>query len=54
MWRGEPLAEFTFAPFAQAEIARLNEQRLLALEDRIEADLPWGATPRCPASCGRW
>ena len=42
LWRGEPLADFTFAPFAQAEIARLSELRLLALEDRVEADLALG------------
>ena len=41
-WRGEALAEFTFAPFAQADIARLGELRLRALEDRIEADLALG------------
>lgn len=42
LWRGEPLAEFTFESFAQAEIARLGELRLLALEDRLEADLALG------------
>ena len=42
LWRGEPLAEFTFAPFAQAEIVRLGELRLRALEGRIEADLALG------------
>ncbi|HEX6596594.1 MAG TPA: AfsR/SARP family transcriptional regulator, partial [Acidimicrobiales bacterium] len=42
LWRGEPLAEFTFVPFAQAEIARLSELRLATLEDRIEADLALG------------
>jgi DNA-binding SARP family transcriptional activator/pimeloyl-ACP methyl ester carboxylesterase len=39
LWRGEPLADFTFEPFAQSEIARLTELRLTALEDRIEAEL---------------
>ena len=42
LWRGEPLAEFTFAPFAQAEIARLEELRLTALEHRFEAELALG------------
>src|SRR5437773_3547925 len=32
LWRGAPLAELQFEPFAQAEIARLEEQRLAALE----------------------
>src|SRR2546425_4084537 len=42
MWRGAPLADFTYEPFAQAEIARLEELRLVALEDRTEADLAAG------------
>lgn len=41
-WRGPPLAEFTYASFAQSEIARLEELRLVALEERIEADLALG------------
>jgi DNA-binding SARP family transcriptional activator len=43
LWRGEPLAEFAYEPFAQAEIGRLQEARLAALEDRIDADLALGA-----------
>jgi DNA-binding SARP family transcriptional activator len=39
LWRGPPLADFAYEPFAQAEIARLEEARLASLEDRIEADL---------------
>ena len=42
LWRGPPLAEFTYEPFAQAEIARLEEVRLTTLEDRIEAELGLG------------
>ena len=42
LWRGPPLAELAFEPFAQAEIARLREQRLAALEARVEADLAAG------------
>jgi DNA-binding SARP family transcriptional activator/DNA-binding beta-propeller fold protein YncE len=42
LWRGPPLAEFAYEPFAQAEIARLEELRLTALEQRIEADLALG------------
>ncbi|MGH3132656.1 MAG: ATP-binding protein, partial [Gaiellaceae bacterium] len=42
LWRGPPLADFTYEPFAQAEIARLEELRLVALEERIEADLRLG------------
>ena len=42
LWRGAPLADFAYEPFAQSEIARLEEVRLSALEDRIEADLACG------------
>ena len=42
VWRGPALADFAYDPFAQAEIARLEELRLEALEDRIEADLALG------------
>jgi predicted ATPase/DNA-binding SARP family transcriptional activator len=42
MWRGPPLSDLTYETFAQAEIARLEELRLVALEDRIEADLAAG------------
>ncbi|MGQ0774902.1 MAG: BTAD domain-containing putative transcriptional regulator [Pseudonocardiales bacterium] len=42
LWRGEPLAEFGFELFAQAEIVRLTELRITALENRVEADLALG------------
>jgi DNA-binding SARP family transcriptional activator/ABC-type transport system substrate-binding protein/streptogramin lyase len=42
LWRGPPLAEFAYDPFAQVEIARLEELRLSAVEGRIEADLALG------------
>ena len=42
LWRGPPLADFAYEPFAQAEIARLEELRLSAVEQRIEADLALG------------
>jgi YVTN family beta-propeller protein len=42
LWRGFPLEEFAYEPFAQAEIARLQEARLAALEDRIDAELSIG------------
>jgi DNA-binding SARP family transcriptional activator len=41
LWRGPALAEFG-EPFAGREGARLQELRLAALEDRIEADLGAG------------
>ena len=42
LWRGEPLADLAYEPFAAGEIARLDEARLAALEDRIDADLMLG------------
>jgi YVTN family beta-propeller protein len=42
LFRGSPLAEFAFEPFARAEIARLEELYLVALEERIETDLALG------------
>jgi DNA-binding SARP family transcriptional activator/class 3 adenylate cyclase len=39
LWRGPPFSEFRYEPFAQAEIARLEELRLGCLEARIDADL---------------
>jgi predicted ATPase len=42
LWRGPALADFTFEAFAQGEIARLEELRVVALEQRIEADLRCG------------
>jgi YVTN family beta-propeller protein len=42
LWRGPVLAEFAFEPFAQAAIGRLEDLRLAAVEERIEADLALG------------
>ena len=42
IWHGEPLAELRGEPRAEREIARLEELRLAALEDRIDADLALG------------
>ena len=43
LWRGAPLADVAGEPFAQPEIARLEELRLTAIESRVEADLMVGA-----------
>ncbi|MGO8979242.1 MAG: BTAD domain-containing putative transcriptional regulator, partial [Streptosporangiaceae bacterium] len=40
--RGEPLAEFAYAGFAEAERARLDELALVAIETRAGADLVLG------------
>jgi YVTN family beta-propeller protein len=42
LWRGPPLQDLADLPFAQAEIGRLEESRLAALEVRIDADLARG------------
>jgi YVTN family beta-propeller protein len=42
LWRGEALSDLAYEPFAQGEVARLEEARLGALEDRIDADLMLG------------
>src|SRR4051794_16395847 len=39
LWRGPPLADLAFEPFVQDEVAVLEEQRLSALELRLEADV---------------
>jgi DNA-binding SARP family transcriptional activator/tetratricopeptide (TPR) repeat protein len=42
LWRGPPFADFTYDAFAQSAIARLEELRIGALEERLEADLELG------------
>src|SRR5579859_7513976 len=42
LWRGPPLADLTYEPFAAVEIARLEELRLAATEDLIDAELELG------------
>src|SRR5690606_41120114 len=39
LWRGPALADVRGAPFAAAQVARLEELRLAATEDRLEAAL---------------
>src|SRR5439155_1347417 len=41
-WRDPPLSDFAYESLAQNEIASLEERRLGALEERIEADLALG------------
>jgi DNA-binding SARP family transcriptional activator len=52
LWRGPALADFAYDSFAQAEIARLEELRLSALEERIEADLALGRHAEVVAELG--
>ena len=42
LWRGPALADVRYEQFAQGEIARLEDLRAAALEDRISADLQLG------------
>jgi DNA-binding SARP family transcriptional activator/ABC-type branched-subunit amino acid transport system substrate-binding protein/streptogramin lyase len=45
LWRGPPLGELGYEAFAQSEIARLNDLRLDAVEEQIEAELARGRHP---------
>ncbi len=42
LWRGPALADLTYDDFAQAEIRRLDDLRLVAHEERIDADAELG------------
>jgi DNA-binding SARP family transcriptional activator/predicted ATPase len=53
LWRGPPLTDFRYEPFAQAEIARLEELRLACLEERNEANLALGSAGALTAELGR-
>src|SRR6266581_2550172 len=53
LWRGPPLADFRYEPFAQAEIARLEELQLACLEERNEAHLTLGSASALTAELGR-
>jgi DNA-binding SARP family transcriptional activator len=42
LWRGAPLADLAYEPFAQTEIARLDDLRVAAAEQAIDARLALG------------
>ena len=42
LWRGPPLADLAYESFAHAAVERLEELRLAALEERIDAELALG------------
>lgn len=50
LWRGPPLADFTYEPFAQRAIARLDELRVHAHELRVEAQLELGLNAEAVAA----
>src|SRR5450755_4504521 len=54
LWRDPALVDFAYEPFAQAEIARLKEERVAALEDRIDADLALGRHTVLVGELRRW
>jgi len=43
LWRGPALEDLAFEPFARDEVGRLEEARLAALEQRVDADLELGS-----------
>ncbi|GAB3971560.1 BTAD domain-containing putative transcriptional regulator [Actinoallomurus acanthiterrae] len=45
LWRGDPLAEVAEASYVAGVVARLQEVRLSAIEDRVEAELATGPEP---------
>jgi class 3 adenylate cyclase len=42
LWRGPPLADLAFEPFAHVEVARLEELRTAAREELVQAELELG------------
>ena len=42
LWRGRPLADLEFEPFARLEVQRLEALRMQVVEDRIDAELALG------------
>jgi DNA-binding SARP family transcriptional activator len=52
LWRGPALAEVADEPFAQAERQRLEELRLVVLEDRLAAELAAGRHAAAVAELG--
>ena len=53
LWRGPPLTDFRYEPFAQDEIGRLEELKLACLEERNEANLALGSAGALTAELGR-
>ena len=55
IWRGAPLAEFAYEPFAQGAIAQLEELHLAAVEDRVERPIWHSVAPGSwSESCATW
>src|SRR4051795_4188906 len=52
LWRGPALDDLAFEPFARDEVGRLEEARLAALEDCIDAELDLGENGELVAELG--
>src|SRR3954469_18914021 len=50
LWRGPPLADLAFEPFAALEIVRLEELRTAAQEELVDAELAQGRGPELVAT----
>src|SRR5204862_1861636 len=46
LWRGDPLADFTYEDFAAGAITRLSELRLAAIEQRLDIERQLGRHQR--------
>ena len=53
LWRGDPLSDLALEEFAAPEITRLQEARVSAIEDRIEAELGCGRHASLVAELGQ-
>jgi predicted ATPase/DNA-binding SARP family transcriptional activator len=53
LWRGRPLADLEFEPFARVDVERLEELQLVAIEERIEADMALGRDGELVAELGQ-
>src|ERR687888_672647 len=42
LWEGRPLADLEFEPFSRVDVERLEELRVAAVEERIDAELALG------------
>ena len=51
LWRGAPLADFTYEPFAQAAIARLSELRITATRNASRRNSRSASTPISSPTC---
>jgi len=52
LWRGPALGDLVFEPFAREASLRLEEQRVAAVESRMEADLALGRAPELVGELG--